>query len=240
VHFNYLAIFLMKRFSIGCLLLALLSTTAGAADKDAERVRNELAKSYPEIAKAIVRPAPAPGLYEIEMDNQLLYATADGKFLVLGNIVEAGSGKNLTVVRQLDTISEKDMIVIGPQNAKRTITVFTDVDCPYCARIHQEVPELNKAGVKVRYLLFPRSGLKGETYQKSVAVWCADDRAKAIGVAKAGGKMDLKTCANPVDKHYNLGLRLDVSGTPTIFTDNGARIGGYMPAARLLAAIGVK
>jgi thiol:disulfide interchange protein DsbC len=107
-------------------------------------------------------------------------------------------------------------------------------------RLHQDVPELNKYGVKVRYLLYPRSGIGGETYQRSVSIWCADDRVKAVGIAKAGGQIAKKTCNNPVERHFQLGNRLDVSGTPTIFLDNGKRIGGYVPAAKMLALLGLK
>src|SRR5690606_28096237 len=102
---------------------------------------------------------------------------------------------------------------------------------------HLDVPELTKNGVKVRYLLFPRTGVQGDTYRKSVAVWCAADRVKAVGTVKAGGKIEMKTCPNPVEAHYRLGRELQVNGTPTIFLDNGKMLGGYVPSARLLAIL---
>jgi thiol:disulfide interchange protein DsbC len=102
------------------------------------------------------------------------------------------------------------------------------------------VPELNKQGVKVRYLMFPRTGLNGESYRRAVAVWCAKDRAKAIGIAKAGGKLDMKTCTNPVESHYRLGQRLEIGGTPAIFVDDGRVFPGYIPAQRLLGMLGLE
>ena len=109
-----------------------------------------------------------------------------------------------------------------------------------CARLHQEVPKLTQAGVKVRYLLYPRAGKGSETYNRSIAVWCAKDRVKAIGVAKNGGTLEMKTCANPVDEHVRLGHEVGVEGTPTIVMDDGRVLPGYAPAAELLAALGLQ
>jgi thiol:disulfide interchange protein DsbC len=237
----------MKRIAVLVLLMSLLPMPSLGADKtDASRLKSDLARSFPELSKASVRPAPIKGMVALEFDGQVAYATEDGKFLVLGEIVDVATRTNLTdnargklVTKLLDEVGEANMIVIGPADAKRTLTVFTDVDCTYCARLHQDVPELNRNGVKVRYLLFPRGGIGSATYKKSVAVWCAEDRIKAVGVAKAGGQVEMKTCANPVEQHYRLGERVGVSGTPTLYLDNGQKIGGYVPVARLLPMIGV-
>lgn len=224
-----------------------LGMQAGAMAADADAVIKErLAKALPGVSIDALRPSGAPGFYEVEVDSQLVYVSADGKYLFLGDMVDLNTRTNLTeawraqnAVKLIDAIGEKNMIVMGPANAKRTITVFTDVDCPYCAKLHHEVPELNKQGVKVRYLLFPRAGIPSETYRRSVAVWCAADRAKAIGIAKSGGKLDMKTCDNPVESHYRLGERLGVSGTPTIYLDDGKKLGGYVPSKQLLAILGI-
>lgn len=232
----------MKRGLV--LLLALLVGSFAWADTDIDSLRKELAKTFPEVARGELRPAPLPGFYELVLDARVYYISADGKHLFLGDIVDVKSRTNLTnnarqtlAKRIIDEIGEKNMIVIAPKETHSTITVFTDVDCPYCARLHQDVPELNRNGIKVRYLLYPRAGKDSETYRRSVAVWCASDRVKAIGIAKSGGRLDLKTCANPVDSHYRLGERLDINGTPTIFLENGRKIPGYVPAAQLTAIV---
>jgi thiol:disulfide interchange protein DsbC len=117
--------------------------------------------------------------------------------------------------------------------------VYTDVDCPYCARFHRDVPALNEAGVKVRYLLFPRTGVGSESYHKAVSVWCASDRVKVVGIAKAGGKVEPKKCDNPVEKHMELGAEIGIQGTPAIVFDNGKMLPGYVPAPQLLAQLGL-
>ena len=232
-------------------LLALLlfaPVSLMAADSDLAAVKEKVAKHLPNVSVEGMRASKTvAGWYELEHGMQLLYISADGKHLFLGDLIDLEAQANLSEAwreqvarREIEAIGEDNMIVMGPKDAKRTITVFTDVDCPYCAKLHLEVPELTKSGVKVRYLLFPRTGLRSETYRKSVAVWCAPDRVKAVGVAKAGGKVDMKTCKNPVEAHYRLGAQLRVNGTPTIFLDNGKMLGGYVPSARLLSILELK
>ncbi len=232
----------MKRGLI--LLLALMAGPVAGAETDLDRIKRNLAKTFPEVAQGDLRPSPLPGFFELVLDARVYYVSADGRHLFLGDIVDIQSRANLTentrqalAKRLIGEISEKDMIVIAPKEVRSTITVFTDVDCPYCSRLHQDVPELNRNGIKVRYLMYPRAGKDSETYRRSVAVWCSPDRVKAIGIAKSGGPLDLKTCANPVDNHYRLGERLDINGTPTIFLESGRKIPGYVPAAQLVALV---
>jgi thiol:disulfide interchange protein DsbC len=237
----------MKRVFLSFLLSVVFSVPAMAADPDLSQVKAAIVQAFPELSTATVKPAPVPGLYQVEDDAQVFYATGDGKYLFVGDLVDVGTRASLTEARRaqlrvqmLDAVGEKNMIVFGPDKPKRTLTVFTDVDCPYCAKFHLDVPTLNKAGVKVRYLFFPRTGIGSESYRRAVAVWCADDRAKAIGIAKARGKLDMKTCPNPVEHDYQLGQRMGVEGTPTIFLDDGKKLPGYVPAARLLVMLGLQ
>lgn len=229
-------------------LVSFSLAVAADADADLAAVKQKLTERLPNVSlDKLKRSSAMPGWYELEHGMQLLYISGDGKRLFLGDLVDLETRTNVTeswreqtAIRLINAVGEQNMIVMGPADAKRTITVFTDVDCPYCARLHQEVPELTKSGVKVRYLLFPRAGIGSETYKKSVAVWCAADRVKAVGIAKAGGKVEMKTCANPVENHYQLGRQLEVSGTPTIYLDDGKMLGGYLPSSRLLAILNIK
>lgn len=224
--------------------LGLISTTYATCDVDA--INRIVSRSLPRIKFESARAAPIPGLCEAMIDAEVFYVSDTGNYLLIGNLVEVKGGTNLTEQRRADVVKvivnhldEKQMINIGPTRPKRTITVFTDVDCPYCARLHEDVPQLTNKGVKVRYLLYPRNGLRSPTYKKSVSVWCAKDKIKAIGIAKAGGKLKEKTCSNPVADHYKLGQRLNITGTPTLVLDDGTRIGGYVPAPRLLTMLGL-
>ncbi len=237
----------MLRYFLYFLASLSVSFSAAAGEQELQQVKTELVRVFPELKSATVKASPVAGMYEVEMDSKVFYATSDGKYLFMGDLVDLQSQSNLTEARRaairarlLNDVGEENMIVIGPDKAQRTLTVFTDVDCGYCAKFHLDVPALNKQGVKVRYLFFPRAGIGSESYKRAVAVWCANDRVKAIGIAKAGGKLDMKTCANPVESHYRLGERLEVGGTPSIFLDNGKVLPGYIPAPRLLGMLGLK
>ncbi|MEE8387971.1 MAG: DsbC family protein [Acidiferrobacterales bacterium] len=230
---------------IGLLMLLGMAPTANAVC-DVDAINRIVSRSLPRLVFEKVRAAPIPGLCEALIDTEVFYVSETGKYLLVGNLIAISSGSNLTAQRRaaivktiMDDLDEKQMIHIGPAKAKRTITVFTDVDCPYCARLHEEVPQLTKKGVKVRYLLYPRNGIHTSTYKKSVSVWCAKDRIKAIGIAKAGGELKEMTCTNPVADHYQLGQRLGITGTPTLILEDGTRIGGYVPAPRLLTMLGL-
>ena len=226
------------------LLGGLLTAVTAAADANTDKFKQMLAGQLPEFTINDVKPSPITGLYEVTMGGETVLISADGKYLLTGDLIEVATRTNLSEKRRgtkilaaIEKAGEKDMIVIGPAKAKHTITVFTDVDCPYCSKLHNEVPELTKAGIKVRYLLYPRAGVGSETYKRSVAVWCAKDRVKAVGIAKSGGALDMKTCDNPVEANIKLGQSLGVSGTPTLVLDSGQVIPGYVPADKLVAGL---
>lgn len=193
--------------------------------------------------KVSITESAVKGLYEVLIGSEIVYVTDDGHYLVVGDIRDMKTGQNLTDdkraqlrVKELEALDEKEMIVFAPEKeTKYTVNVFTDVDCPYCAKFHTEVPELNKGGVKVRYLAFPRAGVDSKTYKTMVSVWCAEDRQQAITDAKAKREVKSATCNNPVDKEYELGKRLGVSGTPAMLLPNGELVPGYVPAKQLIA-----
>jgi thiol:disulfide interchange protein DsbC len=237
---------MIARLVVLVLLLVPAVPLSVQADEDVAAVRKRLEQRFTDLTITDLRAAPIPGLYELTFGSRIVLVTGDGRYLIQGDLIDLESRRNLTqeqhsklILKSIEAIGEKNMVVMGPANAKRTITVFTDVDCPYCARLHKEVPKLNKAGVKVRYLLYPRAGKGSETYKKSVSVWCAKDRIKALGAAKSGGKIEPRTCANPVDEHLKLGAEVGVEGTPTLVFDDGRIVPGFAPADKLLAALGL-
>ncbi len=191
----------------------------------------------------IVNPSQLKGLYEIVAGANIFYVSDDGQHVILGDLRHAKTGANYTDDRRkqirsniLNTLDEKELVVFEPEEAtKYTVNIFTDVDCPYCAKIHEEVPELNKAGVKVRYLAFPRAGVGSPTYNTMVSVWCADDKKQAMTNAKTGVKVEPITCDDPVNKQYQLGQVLGVTGTPALYLADGEKLPGYVPAKNLIS-----
>ncbi len=234
------------RLSLCLFGLLCLSGTALAAD-DSERLRKLLEQRLQDIQISSIKPSQIAGLYEVTFGTRTALVSADGRYMLVGDLIDLESGRNLTasnraglIAGAIEAMGESKMIVFGPDRPRRTLTVFTDVDCPYCVRLHQQVPALNQAGVKVRYLLYPRAGKGTETYRRSVAVWCAKDRRASIGTAKAGGKLDMKDCANPVDEHLKLGAAVGVEGTPTLVLEDGRVLPGFVPTAELLKFLGLQ
>jgi len=226
-----------------CCLAAMIGVAA-AAEPAAKAVdpRVVIAQKFPGVKPEEVRPSPLPGIFEVSMGADTAYVSADGKFLINGDLYDIDSRTNLTesgrstMRRQtLSKLDERDMIIFSPAAAKHTITVFTDVECSYCRRMHSEIEQINKLGVRVRYMAYPRAGPGSEDWRKMEAVWCSKDRKTAITQAKAGTDVKSPTCGTtPVAKQYALGERMGVNGTPAVFTDSGDYIGGYLPPEKLL------
>jgi thiol:disulfide interchange protein DsbC len=192
-----------------------------------------------------VAATPIPGLYEVTMSGLVAYVSEDGKYLFSGNLYDLDSQVNLTAARRnsaraaaLAAVREDQMIVFSPTYPKMTVTVFTDIDCGFCRKFHSHIAELNKAGVKVRYMLYPRTGPGTESWRKAESVWCAADRKDALTRAKKGEPVKSKACGDAVVKaQYELGSDIGVEGTPAIFAQNGDYIGGYLSPEDLVAAV---
>jgi len=187
-----------------------------------------------------VLETPVDGLYEVRVDSQILYLSEDGRFAMQGDLIDLETRDNLTEVARnalrMDTVNaidEAEMVSFGPQDAPYTVTVFTDIDCGYCRKLHQEIDTYTDQGIRIRYLAFPRAGAGSESFNKAVSVWCADDPQDAMTRAKLGQPIAEKSCPNPVAQQYGLGQSLGVRGTPSLILENGQMVPGYVPAAQL-------
>lgn len=183
-----------------------------------------------------VGPAPMPGFREVIVGGKTLYVSDDGKYLVQGSLYDMAAKKDLSEAslsklrkELLKQVPLSDRIVFAPANPKYTLSVFTDIECGYCQKMHSEIAEYNKQGIEIQYLAFPRMGLGSADHKKMIAVWCAADRKQALTAAKAGRPVPMKDCKNPVTMEYDLGQRLGLTGTPMIITANGEQVPGYMP-----------
>lgn len=237
---------LLKPPVIGLQLLVvlLLSNVPVVADQksEIETVRQNIKMLLPGVETDSIRPAPMPGLYEVVSGAEIVYVSADGRYLILGSIVDLETRQNLTKPREaeirasvIDDIGVENMVIYGPKDAKYTVTVFTDIDCGYCRKLHAQMQGYNEAGIRIRYLFYPRAGLGSASFRKAVSVWCADDRNQAMTLAKEGKKLDERECENPVADHYELGQRIGVTGTPALVLEDGDMLPGYVPPDRLRA-----
>lgn len=216
-----------------------------------QAIRKAFKLSRPEIKIAAVSPSEITGMYAVQIANgPVLYSTADGKYFVLGDMyqVEKGGFVNLAERAKeggradlMASASARDMIVFSPEkDVKASIMVFTDVDCFYCQKLHQEVPDLNRIGIEVRYLAYPRAGIGSDSYKKIASAWCAADQRTALTKLKNRERVATNVCPdNPVAQHFRLGQQVGVSGTPALVTPKGRLMPGYMPALQLANALGV-
>ncbi|KAF1708970.1 hypothetical protein CSC70_12340 [Pseudoxanthomonas kalamensis DSM 18571] len=218
---------------------------AAAAEKNA---REALKAINPELEVDYVGPAPFAGFREVVVTGQLVYVSDDGNYLMQGSVLDvanrmdaAQASVGLANYRKqlIDSIPHGERIVFAPPNPVYTISVFTDVECGYCRKLHEQIADYNKQGIAVEYLAYPRMGLGSEDHKKMIAVWCAADPKLAMTEAKAGHKLATggKECTNPVSKEYDIGQRVGVNGTPAIFNAEGYQVGGYLPPEQLRAAL---
>jgi thiol:disulfide interchange protein DsbC len=214
-------------------------TAPDQAGKDPRvEVASHVAGAHPEELRA----TPVPGLWELTRNTDIAYVTADGKYAFSGDLIELGTNKNLTELHRRDlrlkaiaAVPESEMLVFSPHDPKYTITVFTDVDCPYCRKLHSQIAEYNHLGIRVRYLPYPRTGPNTASWTKAEQVWCATDRNEALTRAKLGQELKDKPCPNnPVAKSYALGQEFAIEGTPAIIMPNGEMLPGYLPPDALV------
>jgi thiol:disulfide interchange protein DsbC len=227
---------------VAALALGLVSGVGVAADAD-QAIRKTLQVLQPDLPIQAIAESPMPGVYQVELEGgRHLYTSADGQFLLQGYMFQFKDGQaiNLTeqaesrgIVKLMDAIPASEMVVFAPKEPKAHITVFTDTDCGYCQKLHSEVPELNRLGIEVRYLAFPRQGMGSDAAKELSNVWCSKDRQAAMNLAKTRQTVPDAQCDSPIAKQYALGQKIGVSGTPAIVLANGKIIPGYQPAPQL-------
>ena len=228
-------------FKRALLLITLSALSLSVQAGDTEAIKKKLVETFPTHTPDSVSKSPVDGWYEVMYGIQTIYISDDGRYLFEGVLVDLDDNKrNLTEVSAskarkalMIDINKQEPIVFGAKDPKHTITVFTDIDCGYCRKLHAEMDQYASYGIKVNYLLFPRNGLTSPSYLKAVSVWCSDDQKEALTKAKKGETIEDKTCENPVAEQFEIGNKIGVTGTPAILTQNGELMPGYLPAKEL-------
>jgi len=223
-----------------------------AASAAGSSVEEAIAARLPGIEVEQIRPTPIAGLWEISVGQQVVYVSEDGRYLVRGDIIDMMTSQSLTeervgelhdlMTQRLLSALEKDfdesrMIVFSPEKPKHTVTVFTDIDCGFCRRLHRDIDDYTALGIKVRYVFLPLAGPGSASWAKADAVWCSADRNDAMTRAKLGEDVQAtEPCEDtPVAEHYRLSRDLGIQGTPALVTEDGEFRSGYLPAEQLAA-----
>ncbi len=195
-----------------------------------------------------ISKTPLPNIYAVELNTgEMLYSDAGGEYLFAGDMYQTSAAGLLNIsagTRQssakakVDGLPEDELIIFTPEGETRaTITVFTDVDCTYCRKLHGDIEALLAEGIQIRYAAYPRGGVNAESYTKMISVWCSDDRKKSLTQAKHGQNIPENDCETPILAHYALGNSLGITGTPALFMPDGRLVPGYMDVERLTALL---
>lgn len=227
------------------ILALLLTASFVSAETDMEKFETALSKVSSSNVKIIsVNDTPIKGVKEVMVDggrgSEILYLSEDGKYIINGTLFDIENRVDLTdqkksVIRKdlLANMGDSQRINFYPEKMEHHVTVFTDIDCGYCRKLHAEVQQYNELGIGISYLFFPRAGLQSGSFDKALNVWCADDQQLAMTLSKAGEVVEARTCDNPIAEHYKAGLSSGVSGTPALVLDNGTLMPGYLPPQQL-------
>jgi len=235
----------MKRHFFPLALMLACAACAEAGDSQLDKVRKDVSARLPGVTPEMITPSAAPGIYQVRKGQEFGYVTADGRYLIHGDMIDLVTNEEITERQRGDArmalISQfgpDEVIEFAPKNAQYMITVFTDLDCGYCRKLHSEIDQYNAAGIGVRYLFYPRSGPNTPSFEQAKAVWCSADRKEALTQAKRGVHITASTrCPNPVQRQYDAGDALGVNATPTLVLPDGEVVRGYVRPQALAARL---
>lgn len=231
------------------LLLSVASLATFAADAppdpELEQMRDRLATRLPEVRREDVQRSAAPGLFEVRSGVSFGYVTADGKYVISGEMASLDSGERITDARRdqyrLNVVQDlaADAIEFAPAQPTQWITVFTDVDCHYCRLLHREVPELNKLGIGIRYVFFSKYGSPSQAFDRARVIWCQKDKQASLNVGLLSGVVPSReaSCKDPVRQQYQAAVDLGIHGTPALILPDGGLSYGYAKAETIVQEI---
>jgi thiol:disulfide interchange protein DsbC len=216
-----------------------------ADDAELEQVRSRVADMFAEIDPQDIHASPVDGWYVVQKGSIVAYISEDGRYLLQGDLIDLDNQVNLseqsrTTARRklISSVDDDQFIAFTPSEVKFTVTVFTDVDCTYCRKLHSQIDDYLAQGIEVRYILYPRNGPASRSWSTSEKVWCARDRNQALTDAKLDRSFETQKCdSSAITKHYMLGQDVGLTGTPAIIFEDGTLVSGYIPPATLGARL---
>lgn len=239
------------------LMMCGLSVVAASAWADNAAIETEieqliidkLQQAVPQIPMVGIQQSPLVGVYEVTLGNgERVFVSQDASYFVAGDMFQlsekglvnlTNAKRDLVRADRIATVDSSDKITYSPKTKKASITVFTDVDCGYCQKLHREMADYLNAGIEVSYLAYPRAGVGSSSYDKIVKAWCAKDKNDAMTRLKSGQSVNSASCDNPVADQYQMAVDLGIRGTPAIILESGQLVSGYRPAAELEKILGL-
>ena len=227
------------------LLLFAVPASAQGNSAGLQKVRDTVSERFAEIDPQEIFESPIEGWYTIRKGAIIVYISADGRYLLQGDMIDLQDNSNLTEqarndarVVMLSAVPDEDLIIFSPDKVQHSVSIFTDIDCTFCRRLHSQIDDYMDQGIEIRYFLYPRNGPTSPSWAKAENVWCADDRNEALTLAKLDKEYPTHTCdSSIVSNHYLIGQDVGLRGTPAIVLDDGTLFSGYLPPAQLKEAI---
>ena len=226
--------------------LALLAGTAlDADDAELQHVRETVSGMFSGIEADDVFASEIDGWYTIRKGAIIAYISGDGRYLLQGDLIDLKNSTNLSEksrngarAKMMSAVPQDELIVYTPETVRHTVSVFTDIDCSFCRRLHSQLDDYMAEGIEIRYFLYPRNGPTSESWVKAQNVWCADNRNEALTLAKLDKTFPMHECdSSVVSSHYAIGQDVGLRGTPAIVLEDGTLFSGYLPAKQLTEAI---
>jgi thiol:disulfide interchange protein DsbC len=226
--------------AIAAAFLMLLAAFPVMAQDDYAVVEQRIRELAPGVESIAISETPVDGILQVQIGGDIVYTSADGRYLLQGRIIDLDTRADLTEqakstqrLELMGGIDETKQIAFEPENPDYELIVFTDIDCGYCRKLHMQIAEYNEQGIGIRYMAFPRAGVGSDSYNKFVSAWCAEDQQGALTLAKMGNEPEPLQCENPIAEQYQLGIALGVTGTPALLMSDGQLIPGYVPPDKL-------
>ena len=230
--------------------IGMLAVPPAQADSNAEEleiVREKMSTIFEEINPENIQPSPIDGWYTVRKGAIVAYISGDGRYLLQGDLIDletqvnlSESERNLARVEMMAAMPDDETITFTPDEVKYSVSIFTDIDCGYCRRLHSQIDEYLAQGIEIKYLLYPRSGPTSASWVKAEQVWCADDRNEALTLAKVDKSFESHSCdSSMISKHYALGRDVGLTGTPAIVMSDGTLMPGYLPPPALAERLAV-
>jgi thiol:disulfide interchange protein DsbC len=218
-----------------------ISAIAAETDAELEAVREKVSGMFDMIEPGDIVASPVEGWFTVQKGSIVAYVSRDGRYLLQGDLIDLDRGVNLSELSRNDSrrtlmasLKDEDSIMFSPAEVKHSVTVFTDIDCTYCRKLHSEIDQYMDQGIAVRYVLYPRNGRRSRAWTTSENVWCSKNRNTALTAAKLDREFETSSCdASMIARHYQLGQDIGLTGTPAIVTEDGTLIGGYVPPGAL-------
>ena len=212
------------------LIVGMIIAAHAVAQTPVETARVALKALDLDVRVDAAQESAVPGFYDVVAGGKVIFVSKDGRYVLNGNAYDLPNQRDVGETSRarmrlaaVNALGDDKKIIFAPEKSRHSITVFTDIDCPFCRRFHEQVAAFNAQGITVNYVFYPLDIHPGAD-KKAIAVWCAKDRKDAFTAAMSGHEVPPASCPNPIAESTHVAQSTGVIGTPTILADDGTQV----------------